>query len=98
MRSEPLRWKLIRFEESIDRWIERESPSDDLRVIVLDWALGQSEDPYRGMRREEGHPNLWFGPIRNSQVGWRSVTCSYWIHESTRLVRCNDICTLDLPL
>ncbi len=82
----------------VDRWIARESPSDDMRLLVLDWIIGRSEDPYRGMRREEGFPNLWFGPIRDTQVGGTIVTCSYWIYESTRIVRCNDICTLSQPL
>lgn len=98
MRKEPLTWKLVRFPESVDRWVERESPGDDIRVLVLDWIIGKSEDPYQGMRRAEGFENLWFGPISGTHLGWSVVTCSYWIYETTRIVRCNDICTLDQPV
>jgi hypothetical protein len=39
-----------------------------------------------------------FGPIRGTQIGGAIVMCSYWIYETTRIVRCNDICTLNQPI
>jgi hypothetical protein len=96
--DESLGWRLVRFPELVDRWIEREAPGDDARLVVLDWILTQSENPYRGMRRESGFDNLWFGPIRGTEDGWNVVTCSHWIYERGRIVQCEDICTLSQPL
>lgn len=74
-------------------------PSDDLRFIVLEWVITRYNDPYQGVKRESGFDNLWFGPIPNSQDGCgHVVTCSYWIQESTRTVRCDNFGTLSLPL
>jgi hypothetical protein len=96
--DEPTGWKLTRFPECIDRWVQREAPNDDIRLRVLDWIMGRHDDPYQGMRREEGFPNLWFGAIPCTESGWAVVTCSYWIHERVRVITCNDICTLNQPL
>ena len=98
MGNEPLGWKLVRFTEVVDKWITRESPSDDMRVVVLDWIMSRHEDPYRGMRREPAVPNLWFGAVAGSQSGWTVVTCSYFIYERTKIISCNDICTLNQPI
>jgi hypothetical protein len=95
--NESADWKLERFPEAIDRWIDRESPDDEIRLIVINWIINRHDDPYRGMRRED-HPNLWFGPIRDTQAAGAVVTCSYWIYESTRRIVCNDICTLNQPI
>ncbi|HYN96993.1 MAG TPA: hypothetical protein VES42_24395 [Pilimelia sp.] len=97
MPAKGLDWRLERFPEAIDAWIARESPSDDVRLIVIDWVMSRHDDPYRGMRRE-ALPNLWFGPVRGTQTMGTVVTCSYWVYESTRTVRCNDICTLNQPI
>jgi hypothetical protein len=78
--------------------IDRESPSDDMRLVVINWIMNRHDDPYRGMRREDRFANLWFGAIRETQMGATMVTCSYWIYESGRTVRCNDICTLNQPI
>jgi hypothetical protein len=37
-------WALERFEECLDRWIEVENPSDDLRIIVTEWVLSRFDD------------------------------------------------------
>ena len=44
-------------------WIERELPSDDLRLTVTAWILTRYDDPYQGVQREPGFDNLWFGEI-----------------------------------
>jgi hypothetical protein len=67
---------LLRFAEAIDRWIERESPSDDMRLRVVDWVWGRHDGPYGGMRRED-HPYLWFGAVPGTEVKRTVVTCSY---------------------
>lgn len=92
-------WVLDKFLERFDAWVEREAPTDDLRVIVMDWILTRDDDPYQGVRREEGIPNLWFGRIPNSHDGsGHVVVCSYWIKESSRTVCCDNFGTLSLPL
>jgi hypothetical protein len=90
---------LENFLERFDAWVELESPTDDLRCIVMAWILTRDDDPYQGVRRETGFPNLWFGPVPNSYDGsGHVVTCSYWIKESSRTVRCDNFGTLSLPL
>jgi hypothetical protein len=91
-------WTLAGFIEGADAWIERDNPDDDLRVIVLDWIFGRCEDPYRGVRRESGFPNLWYGVVPGSRRGATAVMCSYWIVETERLIRGESIATLGLPI
>lgn len=91
-------WKLLRFPEVIDAWIEREAPKEGVRLLVLDWALGRRDNPYRRMRREPAIPNLWFGPVDGTEANGAVVVCSYWIFEQTRIVRCDQIATLSLPI
>jgi hypothetical protein len=91
-------WQLIGFIERLDTWIDVERPADDLRLIVTAWVIGRVDDPYQGVRRERGFPNLWFGTIPNTTHGTgQVVVCSYWIEETTRSVRCDSIATLDWP-
>ena len=95
----PALWRLERFLTEFDLWTERESPSDDLRVVVTEWIVGRQDDPYRGVRREPQFENLWFGAVPGSDDGGgRVVVCSYWIVETQHLVRCNSFATLGLPL
>jgi hypothetical protein len=92
-------WALEHFIERFDAWVELESPNDDLRFIVMEWVFTRRDDPYQGVRREPGFDNLWFGAVPNSQDGCgHVVTCSYWIQESNRTVRCDNFGTLSLPL
>jgi hypothetical protein len=61
-----------------------------LRITVLSWIFTRSEDPYQGVRRAPGLENLWFGPIPGAfGTDGTIVTCSYWIEERTRTVRCD---------
>lgn len=99
MPSGALCWTLENFIERFDAWAELESPKADLRFIVMSWILTRYDDPYQGVRREVGFPNLWFGPIPNSQDGsGHVVTCAYYIKESSRTVCCDIFGTLSLPL
>jgi len=92
-------WTLDKFPERFRAWLELESPSDNLRRIVGNWVLTRYDDPYQGAERVEGFPNLWFGQIPNSRDdSGHVVTCSYWIEESSRTVRCDNFGTLSLPL
>lgn len=92
-------WKLEDFLDRFDAWAEIESPSTDLRLIVTAWIMTRYDDPYRGVRREKGFPNLWFGVVPNSGDGVdRVVACAYWIEESSGTVRCDSFATLSLPL
>jgi hypothetical protein len=91
-------WKLEGFLECFDAWADRESPSDDLRVFVTAWIMSRFDDPYRGVRREPGFDNLWFGvvPMSRNDSG-AVVTCAYWIEESQHTVRCDSFATLNPP-
>lgn len=48
MPDEQMPWKLLSFPKAIDEWAKRESPNDDLRLLVLDWAMGRRDEPYPG--------------------------------------------------
>jgi len=92
------RWLLFDFEERFDAWVALEQPSPELRVLVLDWILTRQQDPYRGVRREPGFDNLWFGAVpRSSRGTGRAVTCSYWVYEADHTVRCDSFASLSPP-
>ncbi|MGH3932404.1 MAG: hypothetical protein ACRDTF_20790 [Pseudonocardiaceae bacterium] len=92
-------WELKKFIERFDAWAELESPSDDLRPRVLEWVMSRRENPYQGVDRVSGFPNLWFGQIPNSDDGHGNVVvCSYWVTVSTNTVTCDNFGTLSRPL
>ena len=92
-------WKLERFLVELDSWADREAPDDDLRLVVTAWIMTRFDDPYRGVRREPGFGNLWFGPVPDSDDGKGNVVaCSYWVVEFEGVVRCNGFATLGLPM
>jgi hypothetical protein len=91
-------WALENAIEALDSWAQRETPSQDLRLIVADWVMTRHEDPYRGMQRQQGFANLWTGPIRETTWRGRVVTCTCMIFESRRTVRFDTFTTLSLPL
>jgi len=90
---------LVRFIEHLDHWVEIESPDQDTRFRVTDWIVARHDDPYAGVRREPGFPNLWFGRIPGTvDSGGSIVICSYVIFELTHVVRCNAIGRINLPM
>lgn len=98
-RDTPSEWRLVRFLEHLDLWAEVEKPDQDTRLRVTNWVIARHEDPYAGVRREPGFPNLWFGRIPDTfDAAGSVVTCSYFVFESTKVIRCNSIGRLNLPL
>jgi|SRR5579859_4684577 len=92
-------WTLIGFLEHLDTWIGHESPKQDLRVIVTDWVLSRSVDPYKAAQREAGFANLRFARIPNTFDGAGSlIVRSYFVEETTTTVRCSNIATLTWPV
>lgn len=92
-------WQLENFGEALDRWIDTQQPSADLRLIVTEWVLSRFDDPYRGVHRVAGFDNLWYGQVPRTLHGAHLVvTCSYWITETEKVVRCDNLATLSLPL
>jgi hypothetical protein len=92
-------WKLDRFLDRLDAWIEQEVPKDDLPLIVAIWIMTRYETPYAGVRRAEGFDNLWYGVVPGSIDGdGRVVVCSYWIKESEKVVTCDSFATLSPPI
>ncbi len=91
-------WTLVGFLECFDEWTARESPSDDLRIIVISWVMTRYDDPYQGVRRESDYPNLWFGVVPwSGHHGGSVVVCAYWIEAATRTVRCDSFATFRVP-
>ena len=98
MRSAGPPWQLTGFIDHLDDWIDRDGPTQDLRVIVTDWVISRAVDPYQGAEREPLLPNLWFAQVPGSYNGPGTiVVCAYVIEEATRTVRCSDISTLRWP-
>jgi hypothetical protein len=92
-------WTLVGFLDRLDSWKDQENPPDDVVIVVSHWMLSRFDDPYPGMQRQPDFPNLWFGPVPESQHGQgRVVVCSYWVEESTHTVRCDSFATLNMPL
>lgn len=93
------RWTLERFPEELTLWVEREDPADGLVLAVISWIVSRVDDPYSGVRREPVIPNLWFGHVPGASTeDGLVVSCSYWIHEQTGIVRCNNVGFLSSPL
>ena len=93
MPSDPFLWHLADFEAKLDAWIDLEHPDEDVRFIVTEWILTRFSDPYQGVRREPGFPNLWFGAVPETVRAGSVVVCSYWLMESERRLRCNGFAT-----
>lgn len=94
-------WRLELFLERFDMWAQREGTNvdQDLRLVVVSWMQSRMDDPYQGVRRQEGFENFWFGLIPNSGDGQGNfVGCSYWIFEADRLVRCDNYGLLSWPV
>lgn len=99
MRGSAPSWQLAGFLERLDDWVAREAPPEDVRLIVTAWILSRLDDPYQGVRRAAGFPNLWYGVVPKSDYGSDLVVvCSYWIEESKRAVRCDDFASLTRPV
>jgi hypothetical protein len=91
-------WSLVDFEVRVEEWIENEDPDADLRNVVINWILSRIEDPYADARREPGFENLWYSVIPGSiHPGPMVVVCSYFVLETTRTVRCDQIASLAYP-
>lgn len=99
MAEERRPWVLEGFLDRLDAWISLESPDQDIILVVSAWILTRYDDPYQGMRREPGFPNLWYGkvPLTTDRSG-RAVVCAYFVEERRRALRCDSFATLNLPL
>ncbi|GAA2308802.1 hypothetical protein GCM10010149_68650 [Nonomuraea roseoviolacea subsp. roseoviolacea] len=92
-------WKLKEFVEKLSLWEKTEPASAALGGVCLAvtrWIMNRCADPYAGARREG--ENLWFASIPGTLHGGQVVCCSYWIYETRRTVRCNQISTLNWPV
>ena len=70
-------WSLKDFTDRLDVWARDQNPDADLRLVVTAWILSRFDDPYHGVRRQLGFPNLWFGTVPGSRQGDSVVTCAY---------------------
>lgn len=92
-------WVPEGFEGCIQAWDDREQPPDDLRAWVVEWIFTRLDDPYQGVKREPGFPNLWWGVVPGSLHGSNMVVvCSYWIVETSHVVRCESLASLSWPV
>jgi hypothetical protein len=98
--SEPSFWRLERFGDNLERWIDQEHPDPALRKVVIDWTFARYDNPYEaGLRRDGNQPNFYWGRIPGTlHKEHFVVTCGYWIYEETRTVVCYGYASLSLPL
>ncbi|MET7948423.1 hypothetical protein [Micromonospora sp. NPDC005324] len=90
-------WVLRGFDRHLDLWIAQFQPDQDLINQVTAWVLSRFEDPFQGVRREQGFDNLWWGHVPLSLRDETVVVCSYFVRERERTVTCNSIAPLSLP-
>ena len=92
-------WVLERFVSEFDLWVTRDDRAHGLELPVLLWIQSRMDDPYLDVRRDGQIENLWYGPIAGtvSDDGYVAVG-SYFIFESSKLVRCNSFSTLSFPV
>jgi hypothetical protein len=94
----PTSWQLAGFEDALDRWIDIDQPSIDLRVIVGDWIFTRYDDPFSGVSRELGFDNLWVGVVPGTQRDGTVVVCSYFVYSAARVIAASGLSTLNLPV
>lgn len=91
-------WTLDNFDTWLARWRVSECPDDDLQIIVSDWIIGRSMDPFQGAEPDSDMPDLWHARIPHSGDGCGNmVCCSYWIDRTTRTVTCDILNSLSYP-
>jgi hypothetical protein len=95
----PSAWAFVRFEEMFESWTKRESPDPATQTRVIDWIRDRRDDPFAGMMRDTGQPNLWFGRVPYTlDSSGTLVTVTYQILMRTRVVRCMLIGRVGLPM
>lgn len=91
-------WELKDFLDRLDDWIALEAPPQSLVHHVTSWIMSRGDNPYQGVQREPGFDNLWYGVVpRSGHDAGSVVVCSYFVFETTRVVRCNSFATLNWP-
>lgn len=92
-------WTLRGFDDHIVSWIDSESPPPEVVDRVVRWIEARAVQPYVGVKREPGFPNLWSGEIPGTvHAGHNVAFCSYWIAEIEHEVRCDQVSTLPWPV
>lgn len=92
-------WVPEGFEACLQTWDDVARPPDDLRSWVVEWIFTRLDDPYLGVRREAGFPNLWWGVVPGTLHGdGMVVACSYWVVEASHVVRCESLASLSFPV
>ncbi len=99
----PQPWTLQDFLPRFDVWVDQEYPQDDLRVYVLDWIFTRLRDPYTDARRVPGFSDYWQAVIPSSEhfddhAEPCAVVCLFWLDDNARIVRCDRIASLSLPI
>ena len=99
----PQPWTLQDFLPRFDAWVDQEQPLDDLRVYVLDWIFTRLRDPYTDARRVPGFADSWQAVIPSSEhfddhAERCAVVCLFWLDATARIVRCDRIASLSLPI
>ena len=99
----PQPWTLQDFLPRFDAWVDQERPLDELRVYVLDWIFTRSRDPYADARRVAGFSDYWQAVIPRSEhfddhAERCAVVCLFWLDAAVRIVRCDRIADLSLPI
>jgi hypothetical protein len=90
-------WNIVGLVEALNAWVAREHPSEHLRKAVGRWAFQQHEDPYQGVHRQPGFPNLYFGEVAGTRHKGAALSCTYFIEVTTHSVKWDNFTTLNLP-
>jgi len=92
-------YRIFGFEPIFDKWADDQGPSDDLRVLVMNWLHVLQVDPYFGAR-----PSLhwgmewWQAEIPDSWTDKDVTVCIYRVLEEKHEIHVSALATLSLPL
>lgn len=57
------RWTLLQVTETLQTWVDLESPLPDLIAVVRDWVAARAWNPMSGLQHQADLEGVWFGPI-----------------------------------
>lgn len=90
------------FIEALQRWVERESPPQDVYRATVGWVLRDlADDPYPPLSRPvgDGFPvTWWFAQTPFGRDERSRVVCLYEINARALVLRAHLIDELSLPI
>lgn len=99
-------WRLVEFEDRLDRWISLIRPPVQLQRVVMRWVFTRIEDPYLGAKRDKSQSWLFRVMIPGTyhrideaiDEPTHAVLAYFQIDEQSHAVVFDSIMSLGLPI